>query len=71
MLAALRRELIRHEYWAQAPATTSTPQITPGPVTDSPRRRLKPESRDTLAQRFDPRPRDRSSRAEQKRVGSE
>jgi hypothetical protein len=29
MLAALRRELIRHEYWAQAPATTSTPQITP------------------------------------------
>jgi DDE superfamily endonuclease len=31
MLAALRRELIRHEYWAQAPATTSTPQITPTP----------------------------------------
>jgi len=31
MLAALRRELIRHEYWAQAPATTSTPQTTPGP----------------------------------------
>jgi hypothetical protein len=29
MLAALRRELIRHEYWAQAPATTSTPQISP------------------------------------------
>jgi hypothetical protein len=29
MLAALRRELIRHEYWAQAPATTSAPQITP------------------------------------------
>jgi hypothetical protein len=29
MLAALRRELIRHEYWAQAPAATSTPQITP------------------------------------------
>jgi hypothetical protein len=29
MLAALRRELIRHEYWAQAPAQTSTPQITP------------------------------------------
>jgi hypothetical protein len=29
MLAALRRELIRHEYWTQAPATTSTPQITP------------------------------------------
>jgi hypothetical protein len=28
MLAALRRELIRHEYWAQAPATTSAPQIT-------------------------------------------
>ena len=28
MLAALRRELIRHEYWAQAPAATSTPQIT-------------------------------------------
>jgi hypothetical protein len=27
MLAALRRELIRHEYWAQAPATTSAPQI--------------------------------------------
>jgi hypothetical protein len=31
MLAALRRELIRHEYWAQAPAATSTPQITPAP----------------------------------------
>ncbi|HYN64652.1 MAG TPA: hypothetical protein VES36_08610 [Candidatus Limnocylindrales bacterium] len=29
MLAALRRELIRHEYRAQAPTTTSTPQITP------------------------------------------
>jgi hypothetical protein len=29
MLAALRRELIRHEYWAQAPGATSTPQITP------------------------------------------
>jgi DDE superfamily endonuclease len=28
MLAALRHELIRHEYWAQAPAATSTPQIT-------------------------------------------
>lgn len=28
MLATLRRELIRHEYWAQAPAQTSTPQIT-------------------------------------------
>jgi hypothetical protein len=31
MLAALRRELIRHEYFAQAPPTTSTPQITPAP----------------------------------------
>ena len=31
MLAALRHELIRHEYWAQAPATTSTPQISPAP----------------------------------------
>jgi len=31
MLAALRRELIRHEYFAQAPAATSTPQITPAP----------------------------------------
>jgi len=31
MLAALRRELIRHEYWAQAPATTTNPQITPTP----------------------------------------
>ncbi len=29
MLASLRRELIRHEYWAQAPAVTTTPQITP------------------------------------------
>jgi hypothetical protein len=29
MLAALRRELIRHEYWAQAPTTTTNPQITP------------------------------------------
>ncbi len=29
MLAALRRELIRHEYWAQAPAVTTNPQITP------------------------------------------
>ena len=33
MLAALRRELIRHEYWAQAPATTTNPQITPAPST--------------------------------------
>jgi hypothetical protein len=31
MLAALRRELIRHEYFGQAPPTTSTPQITPAP----------------------------------------
>jgi len=31
MLTALRRELIRHEYWAQAPAATSTPQITTAP----------------------------------------
>ncbi len=31
MLAALRRELIRHEYWTQAPATTRPPQITPAP----------------------------------------
>ena len=31
MLAALRRELIRHEYWGQAPAATSTPQITTAP----------------------------------------
>jgi hypothetical protein len=31
MLAALRHELIRHEYWTQAPATTSAPQITPAP----------------------------------------
>ncbi|MGH3609663.1 MAG: IS701 family transposase [Pseudonocardiaceae bacterium] len=29
MLAALRRELIRHEYWAQAPAATTDPQTTP------------------------------------------
>ena len=29
MLATLRRELIRHEYWAQAPQTTTEPQITP------------------------------------------
>ncbi len=29
MLAALRRELIRHEYRAQAPTTPTTPQITP------------------------------------------
>jgi hypothetical protein len=28
MLAALRRELIRHEYWAQAPAATTNSQIT-------------------------------------------
>jgi hypothetical protein len=27
MLAALRRELIRHQYWAQAPTATSQPQI--------------------------------------------
>jgi hypothetical protein len=41
MLAALRRELIRHEYWAQAPATPTNPQITPRPVTVSTRRRLR------------------------------
>jgi hypothetical protein len=29
MLAALRRELIRHEYFAQAPATTTERQISP------------------------------------------
>jgi len=28
MLAALRRELIRHEFWAQAPPTTTTPKLT-------------------------------------------
>lgn len=31
MLAALRRDLIRHEYWAQAPATTSASQIATRP----------------------------------------
>jgi DDE superfamily endonuclease len=31
MLAALRRDLIRHEYFSQAPATTSTSQIKPPP----------------------------------------
>ncbi|MGH8793087.1 MAG: IS701 family transposase, partial [Stackebrandtia sp.] len=31
MLAALRHELIRHEYWAQAPTTTTTPQINQSP----------------------------------------
>jgi hypothetical protein len=31
MLAALRRELIRHDYWAQAPPATSTRQIKPPP----------------------------------------
>ena len=31
MLAALRRELIRHEYRAQAPAATTPPQTTPVP----------------------------------------
>jgi hypothetical protein len=29
MLAALRRDLIRHEYWEQAPAATTERQITP------------------------------------------
>jgi DDE superfamily endonuclease len=28
MLAALRRELIRHEFWTQAPATTTNPKLT-------------------------------------------
>ena len=36
MLAALRRELIRHEYWAQAPRPTSTPQITTAPSLSAP-----------------------------------
>jgi hypothetical protein len=31
MLAALRRELLRHEYWTQAPQTPTTPQIAPAP----------------------------------------
>jgi hypothetical protein len=31
MLSALRHELIRHEYWTQAPPATSTPQIIPAP----------------------------------------
>ena len=40
MLAALRRELIRHEFWAQAhPTTTSGTHTTP--ITVSTRRRLK------------------------------
>jgi hypothetical protein len=29
MLTALRRDLIRHEYFAQAPAATTERQITP------------------------------------------
>jgi len=28
MLAALRRELIRHEFWSQAPPMTTTPKVT-------------------------------------------
>ena len=28
MLAALRRELLRHEFWSQAPPTTTTPKLT-------------------------------------------
>ena len=28
MLAALRRELIRHEFWAQAPRMTTAPKLT-------------------------------------------
>ena len=28
MLAALRRELIRHEFWAQAPPMTTNPKLT-------------------------------------------
>jgi hypothetical protein len=35
MLAALRRELIRHEYRTQAPAPTSAPQITPAQSTSA------------------------------------
>ena len=44
MLAALRRDLIRHQYRAQAPAATSTPNHA-RPVTVRPRRRLNAESR--------------------------
>ena len=33
MLAALRHDLIRHEYWPQAPAVTSQPEITPAQST--------------------------------------
>jgi len=29
MLAALRREMIRHEFWAQAPPMTTDPKLTP------------------------------------------
>jgi hypothetical protein len=32
MLAALRRELIRHEFWAQAPLMTTTPKLTQPPT---------------------------------------
>jgi len=28
MLAALRRQLIRDEFWAQAPPTTTNPKLT-------------------------------------------
>jgi len=31
MLAALRRELIRHEFWAQAPPMTTDPKLTQAP----------------------------------------
>jgi len=34
-LAALRHHLIRHEYWAQAPAATSQPETTPAQSTSA------------------------------------
>ncbi|MCA1677497.1 MAG: hypothetical protein LC777_00385 [Actinobacteria bacterium] len=46
MLAALRRELIRHEYWAQAPAPPSAPQITTGPSLSAPPEVTKVERAD-------------------------
>jgi hypothetical protein len=47
ILAALRRDLIRHDFWAQAPLTTKEHEtrLLPGPA--DARDRLNPESRVT------------------------
>ena len=48
MLAALRRELLRHEFWAQAHPMTTTPKLTQTPITVNAGGRVRLRSRDDV-----------------------